>query len=121
MAQYLLGKLYLMGEGVEQGYNAAYEWFQAAAEQDHTYAQFFANRMEQQGQHVSPSLLLSATRLLHHIGNIFRDNVPTTPTSGGMHIDRKRLQKLKAKKIALGHKPDDHEDEQNMGGMTMGG
>lgn len=77
--------------------------------------------MEQQGQHVSPSLLLSATRLFHHIGNIFRDNVPTTPTMGGMHIDCEPLQELKAKEIALWHKPDDHEDEQNMGGMTMGG
>ena len=120
-AQYLLGKLYLMGEGVEQDDDAAYEWFQAAAEQGHTYAQFFVDRMEQQGQLVSPSLLLSATRLLHHMGNIFRDNAPTTPTSGGMQIDRKRFQKLREKKIALGHKPDDHEEEQNMGGMTMGG
>lgn len=120
-AQYLLGKLYLEGEGVEQDADTAYQWFQAAAEQGHTYAQFFVDRMEQQGQHVSPSLLLSATRLLHHMGNIFKDNVPTTPTSGGMHIDRKRLQKLRAKKIALGHKPDDHEEEQNVGDMTMGG
>ncbi len=53
--------------------------------------------------------------------NIFRDNAPTTPTSGGMQIDRKRFQKLREKIIALGHKPDDHEEEQNMGGMTMGG
>ena len=120
-AQYLMGKLYLMGEGVEQDEDTAYEWFQAAAEQGHTYAQFFADRMEQQGQLVSPSLLLSATRLLHHMGNIFRDNAPATPTSGGMQIDRKRLQKLRAKKIALGHKPDDHEEEQTMDGMTMGG
>ena len=120
-AQYLLGKLYLEGEGVEQDADTAYQWFQAAAEQGHTYAQFFVDRMEQQGQHVLPSLLLSATRLLHHMGNIFKDNVPTTPTSGSMHIDRKRLQKLRAKKIALGHKPDDHEEEQNVGDMTMGG
>ena len=120
-AQYLLGKLYLMGEGVERDENTAYEWFQGAAEQGHTYAQFFVDRMEQQEQFVSPSLLLSATRLLHHMGNIFRDNAPTTPTSGGMQIDRKRLQKLRVKKIALGHKPDDHEEEQNMSGMTMGG
>ena len=120
-AQYLLGKLYLGGEGVEQDADTAYQWFQAAAEQGHPYAQFFVDRMEQQGQHVSPSLLLSATRLLHHMGNIFRDNIPTTPTSGSMHSDRKRLQKLMAKKIALGHKPDDHEEEQNVGDMTMGG
>lgn len=120
-AQYLLGKLYLMGEGVERDENTAYEWFQTAVEQGHTYAQFFVDRMEQQEQFVSPSLLLSATRLLHHMGNIFRVNAPATPTSGGMQIDRKRLQKLRAKKIALGHKPDDHEEEQTMDSMTMGG
>lgn len=39
-AQYLLGKLYLMGEGVEQDDDTAYQWFQAAATQGHTYAQF---------------------------------------------------------------------------------
>lgn len=120
-AQYLLGKLYLLGEGVEQNEESAYEWFQAAAEQGHTYAQFFVDRMEQQEQFVSLSLLLSATRLLHHMGNNFRDNAPTVSTPGSMHIDRKRLQKLRAKKIALGHKPDDHEEEQTMDGMTMGG
>ena len=120
-AQYLLGKLYLMGEGVEQDEDTAYEWFRGAAEQGHTYAQFFVDRMEQQEQFVSPILLISATRLLHHMGNIFRDNAPQDSTTRAPHIDRKRLRKLKAKKIALGHKPDDHEEEQTMGGMTMGG
>jgi TPR repeat protein len=120
-AQYLLGKLYLMGEGVAQDEDAACEWFQAAAERGHTYAQFFVDRIEQQGQLVSPGLLLSTTRLLHHMGNIFRDSAPQDSTTRVPHIDRKRIQKLRAKKIALGHKPDDHEDEQTMDGMTMGG
>lgn len=119
-AQYLLGKLYLIGEGAGADNNAAYAWFQAAAEHGHTYAQFFLNWMEQQGQHGSPSLLLSATRLLHHMGNIFRDRAPFSPAPGGMQIDRKRLQKLKEKKVALGHRPDDHEEAQAMSGMTMG-
>ena len=116
-AQYLLGKLCLMGNGVEQDENTAYQWFQAAAEQGHIYAEFFVERMEQ-GWTASPQLMLSTTRLLHHMGNIFRDNTPAPPASGGPHIDRKRLQKLKAKKIALGHKPDDHEEEQSWG-MSM--
>ena len=119
-AQYLLGKLYLTGEGAGADNNAAYAWFQAAAKQGHTYSQFFVDRMEQQGQHGSPSLLLSATRLLHHMGNIFRDHAPSRPAPGGMQIDRKRLQQLREKKVALGHKPDDHEEAQAMGGMTMG-
>lgn len=116
-AQYLLGKLYLMGEGVGQNQNIAYGWFRAAAMQGHTYAQFFKERMEQ-GQPGPPGLLLSATQLLHHMGNIFRDNVPEDSTSTGLHIDHKRLQALQEKRIALGHKPNDHV-EQMMGGMTM--
>ena len=120
-AQYLLGKLYLAGEGMGLDADTAYQWFQAAATQGHTYAQFFVDRIEQQGQLVSPGLLLSATRLLHHMGNIFRDSAPQDSTTRTPHIDRKRLQKLRAKKIVLGHKPDDHEEEQTMGGMTMGG
>ena len=64
------------------------------------------------------SLMLSATQLLHHMGNIFRDNVPEDSTSTGLHIDHKRLQALQEKRIALGHRPDDHV-EQTMGGMTM--
>lgn len=117
-AQYLLGKLYLMGDGVEQDEHTAYRCFQAAAEQGHVYAEFFVERMEQ-GWTASPQLMLSTTRLLHHMGNIFQDNTPATPTSGGPHIDRKRLQKLRAKKIAQGHKPDDHEEEQQSWGMSM--
>ena len=31
------------------------------------------------------------------------------------------MAKLQEKRIALGHKPDDYEEEQNQGGMTMGG
>lgn len=120
-AQYLLGKLYLTGEGAGADNNAAYAWFQAAAKQGHTYSQFFVDRMEQQGQHGSPSLLLSATRLLHHMGNIFRDHAPSRPAPGGMQIDRKRLQQLREKKVALGHKPNDHEESQSQGSMTMGG
>ena len=119
-AQYLLGKLYLMGDGVEQDEHVAYRCFQAAAEQGHVYAEFFVERMEQ-GWTASPQLMLSTTRLLHHMGNIFRDNTPAPPASGGPHIDRKRLQKLREKKMALGHKPDDHEEEQQSWGMSMGG
>ena len=113
-AQYLLGKLTLMGEGVPKDMDAAYEWFAAARDNGHTYAEFFMKRMER-GEQEPPSVLLAATRLLCHMGNIFRDNAPAMPTVGGIHIDRKRLQELQRKRIALGHKPDDHELEQQQG------
>lgn len=120
-AQYLLGKLYLMGEGVEQDAGTAYKYFSAAASCGHIYAQLFVDRMEQQQRHTSPGVLLSITQLLCHMGNIFRDAAPQDSTTGAPHIDRKLLQKIREKKIALGHKPDDHVEQQNWGGMTMGG
>ena len=112
-AQYLLGKLALMGEGVPKDMDAAYEWFAAARGNGHTYAEFFMKRMEC-GEQEPPSVLLSATRLLYHMGNIFRDNAPA-PAANGVQIDHKRLQELQRKRIALGHKPDDHEPEQQQG------
>ena len=112
-AQYLLGKLTLMGEGVPKNMDAAYEWFAAARDNGHAYAEFFIKRMER-GEQEPPSVLLSATRLLYHMGNIFRDNAPA-PAANGVQIDRKRLQELQRKRIALGHKPDDHELEQQQG------
>ena len=112
-AQYLLGKLTLMGEGIPKDMDAAYEWFAAARNNGHTYAEFFLKRMER-GEQEPPSVLLSATRLLYHMGNIFRDNAPV-PAATGVQIDRKRLAQLRQKRIALGHKPDDHELEQQQG------
>ena len=117
-AQYLLGKLTLMGEGIPKDMDAAYEWFAAARDNGHTYAEFFMKRMER-GEQEPPSALLSATRLLHHMSNIFRDNAPHPAVPTGIQIDHKRLQRLREKKMVLGHKWNDHENEQShgMGGM----
>ena len=115
-AQYLLGKLHLTGEGVQQDTDAAYQWFTKAYYGGHTYAGMFMDRIDR-GEQRPPSVILAATRLLYHMGNIFRDNTPTMPTVGGVHIDRKRLQELQRKRVALGHKPDDHELEPQ--GYTM--
>ena len=94
-------------------YTSAYEWFAAARDNGHAYAEFFLKRMER-GEQEPPSVLLSATRLLYHMGNIFRDNAPA-PAANGIQIDRKRLAQLRQKLVALGHKPDDHELEQQQG------
>ena len=112
-AQYLLGKLTLMGEGVPEDPDAAYEWFAAARNNGHAYAEFFMKRMER-GEQTPPSVLLASTRLLYHMGNIFRDNAPA-PAANGVQIDRKRLAQLRQKRVALGHKPDDHELKQQQG------
>ena len=110
-AQYLLGKLTLMGEGIPKDTDAAYEWFAAARANGHAYAEFFMKRMER-GEQEPPSVLLASTRLLYHMGNIFRDNAPA-PAANGVQIDHRRLQRLRAKKMAMGHKWNDHENELN--------
>ena len=119
-AQYLLGKLYLVGEGVPKDKDFAGYWFSVAEENGHAYAGYFLDRMERQEDLPPPNILLSATRLLHHMSSIFRDNAPR-PASTGIQIDHKRLQHLREKKMAMGHKWNDHEEEQNqgMGGMGM--
>ena len=117
-AQYTLGKLYLTGQDVSQDREQAYNWFWESASQGNEYAQFFLDHFN---DNRSPNVLLSATKLLHHMGRIFQDNsIPPCPP-GSQRADRKLRQKIRQKKIAMGHKPDDHEEEQNMGGMTMGG
>jgi len=109
-AQYLLGKLTLMGEGVPKDMDTAQYWFSVAEQNGHTYAGYFLDRMERQEDLPPPNILLSATRLLYHMGNIFRDNAPA-PAANGVQIDHKRLAQLRQKRVALGHKPDDHEFE----------
>ena len=117
-AQYMLGKLYLDGEALPRDQEQAVQWFRRSAAQGNRYAQFFLDHIN---DNRSPNVLLSATRLLHHMGRIFQDNsIPPCPP-GSHRADRKLLQKIRQKKIAMGHKPDDHEEEQNMGGMTMDG
>ena len=109
-----------MGEGVLKDTDAAYEWFAAARDNGHTYAGYFLDRMERQEDLPPPNMLLSATRLLYHMGNIFRDNAPRPAAPAGIQIDHKRLQRLREKKMAMGHKWNDHENEQShgMGGMS---
>ena len=51
-------------------------------------------------------------RMLHHMGNIFRDNVGASGYRG-LQLDRKRRKELQEWKIALGHREDDHEEPAN--------
>ena len=117
-AQYTLGKLYLPGQDVKPDREQAWEYFCQSAEQGNEYAAFFLKHFDQVGR---PNVFLSATRLLHHLGQIFRENSVPPAAPVGQHIDRKLRRKIQKKKIAMGHKPDDHEEEQNQGGMVMGG
>ena len=48
--------------------------------------------------------------MLHHMGRIFEDNSKADGTLYGLRIDRKRRRELQRKRLAMGHKPDDHEE-----------
>ena len=116
-AQYMLGKLYLTGQGVIHDRTQAMDWFSCSAAQGNQYAQFF---LEHQNDLRPPSVILAATRLLYHMSRIFEDHsLPRSST--GLQVDSKLRRKIQEKKIAMGHKPDDHEEAQNQGGMVMGG
>ena len=121
-ANYLLGKLYLTGNGVPKDDEAAWNCFRMADAYGHPCARYVLERQDQWHQ---PQLLLTVSRLLYHMSNIFQDNAPAPPAQPRLHIDRKRMRELQELRIALGHQPDDHEEEQTQtqtwGGMTMKG
>lgn len=101
-AQYALGKLYL-----EHDKEAAWYWFSESAARGNEYAQLFLNRWDNLK---APSVMLSVTRLLHCMGEIFRDNSMAPQAPVGQQTDRKLRLRVREKKIALGHKADDHEE-----------
>ena len=107
-AQYMLGKLYLTGKEVPYDEEQAVHWLTRSAEQDNQYAQYLLDHLE---ENRPPSAMLAVTRLLHYMSRKFQDNSVPKSRAGGIQIDRKRLKKLQEKRIALGHKPDDHEQQ----------
>ena len=111
-AQYALGKLYLLGKEVPKDRSSAIKWFQLAADRGNEYAQYFLEHMDDRLGQPPVAAVIS---LFHHLANIFQEqNQP--PPSGGVRVavDRKLLRKIKAKKIAQGHKADDHEPEMQL-------
>ena len=107
-AQYMLGKLYLAGKEDPRDEEKAAYWLTQSTEQGNQYAQYLLNHL---AENRPLSAMLAVTRLLHHMSRIFRDNSVPKSRPGGIQIDRKRLKKLQEKRIALGHKPDDHEEQ----------
>ena len=60
----------------------------------------------------SEYLLNSTIRLFHQMGQIFRENAAPPSNPMGIRVDSKRRKKLMQKRLAMGHKRDDHEQEQ---------
>ena len=87
-------------------------WLTQAAEHGHTHSQIL---LERQDSSSLPSAILAVNSLLHSIGQIFRDNAQTIDSTHGQHTDRKLRRRIQEKKIAMGHKPDDHEEQGYIG------
>ena len=105
-AQYTLGKLYLQGRELPQDKEEALRWLERSAAQGNVYAQYLIDRMDEQRD---PSILLAATKLLHHASRIFREQAMSTNPQG-IRMDSRRRKQLLQKRLALGHKIDDHEE-----------
>ena len=107
-AQYALGKIYLLGKDAPKDFGTARMWFQRSADQGNHYAQYFVEHMD---DHRTAPSAQSVIRLLYHMANIFREQTPPS-APGGIRsgVDRKLRRKIWEKKIAMGHKPDDHEE-----------
>ena len=105
-AQYLLGKLYLMGKEVPEDREKAYKYFRMAAEQGNVYAAYF---LEHWDDMLQPDLLLMATRLLRQLGRIIEEDIANKGKSGRAGIDRKLARKIRAKKTAQGHAEDERD------------
>lgn len=56
----------------------------------------------------------SAASLLYQVGRIFEDQRPRSAVGPRVEVDSKLKRKIREKKIAMGHKPDDHEEGQTM-------
>lgn len=105
-AQYALGKIYLLGEDAPQDSEAAARWFTLSAAQGNAYAQ---TALDHTHKFQGSPLLASVTQLLYHMANIFRGQEPHQPVGPIRFTDKKLRRKIREKKIAMGHKPDDHE------------
>ena len=71
-------------------------------------ARFFLDRFD---QFRDPSVMLAATKLLHHMSRIFQSNSAPPGNPAGIRIDSKRRRRLMEKRMVMGHKADDHEEQ----------
>lgn len=104
-AQYALGKLYFYDGDVPRDKEKSIYWLELSAAQSNVYAQYLIDNIN---SYRNPSVLLAATRLMHRLENLFREDYRKTAGITAGHIDRKRRRKLQEKKQAQGHKRDDH-------------
>ena len=62
------------------------------------------------GRRQEKTILTASARLLHDLGQLFEANCKTDLMHRGIQMDRKRRRQLLEKRLAMGHKADDHEE-----------
>ncbi len=84
---------------------AGWEW------KDHETAQPARVRSTAASEYYEPTVGEAVIRMLHHMSGIFEDNSKLNQIHRGLQIDRKRRRELQRKRLAMGHKADDHEEQ----------
>lgn len=69
---------------------------------------------ERQPAYHIPGFLPPVARLLYHMGRTFRDNALPPSNPMGIRVDSKRRRKIMERRMAMGHKLDDHEEQQDV-------
>ena len=88
-----------------------------AVEDAPAFSQWSDHSVQQKGSasagsdYHTPAVGETVVRMLHHMSRIFGDNSKIDQIHRGLQIDRKRRQELQRKRLAMGHKPDDHEEQ----------
>ena len=104
-ASYRLGKEYLKGESVRRDTRKAMDHIYTSAQAGNLHAQYLLGKLLLQGKAVERD---KEAGILPQSG------------TGLTHIDRKRRQELREKRLVHGHKEDDHEEQQyGSWNMTM--
>lgn len=100
-AQYTLGKLYLLGKEIPKDMESAVYWLSLASAQGNEQAQYF---LDHRYDWHNTSISLLTGRLLHHLGNLFRDRTRNDANGRNHVVERKLMRKIREKQAALGIK-----------------
>ena len=141
-AQYSLGKMYFLGNGVPKDVSKAIQLLMSSANQGNQYAQYVLGKLCLQGKEVEKNpeaaedwLTLSAVQGNAHAQFLLdhQQHDPSVllctvrllhhmsnifwetlppPNPAGGHVESKLMGRIREKKIAMGYKADDHEEYQ---------
>ena len=100
-AEYMLGKMYLYGNGVEKDTNLALSYLNLSAEHGNPYA---AQLLYNLSHSKNPSVTMAAFRLLQHLARILQNRIEDERKSREAMTDKKLRRIIDAKREAHGLK-----------------